>query len=287
MALYVNGEKVEERDIQEEVARLRPDYERVFAEQTPDEQQKQLYDWSRENVIERVLLRQAAFRDGELIPPDVIEHEYEELVNQHGGKKQFYERTGISEDEEWEVRKDIERRMRVERLVTAITGTARPPSPAAVRAFYDENIERFTAPEMVRAAHIVKHPSPDVEPEDARHEMEQILEHLRAGADFAELAGQHSSCPDDGGDLGFFPRGQMVPEFDQVVFALGVGEMSGVFETEFGFHIAKVIEKRPSRPYPFEQVRETIVQELTGQMQQKAIEDFIDREKAKATIEEK
>lgn len=287
MALYVNDELVDEQEVNAEVERLRPQYERVFADQTPDQQQKQLYEWSRENVLERVLIRQAAFRDGDFIPPEIIEQQYQEIIDQLGGEEKFFERTGLGPDDVWEVRKDIERRMRVEQLLHEITGTLSEPSEKRVRAYYDDQAERFTAPEMVRAAHIVKHPSPDVTPEDARAEMEQLLAEIREKDNFDQIANENSDCPDNAGDLGYFPRGQMVESFEDVVFNMEIGTVSDVFETEFGIHIAKLHDKRPSTPYPYEQVRETIVREITEQMRQKAVEDFVDKEKETAVIEER
>jgi len=287
MALYVNGEKVEEREIMDEVERLRPQYERVFADQTAEEQQTQLYEWSRENVIERVLMRQAAFRYEEILSPEIIEAAYRQLMERHGGEQHFYERAGLSKDQQWELKKDIDRQMRMDRLIERITSSVPQPSPQDVRTFYEENIERFTAPEMVRAAHIVKHCEPCQQADDLRAELEQVLDKLRAGEDFGKLAADHSDCPDQGGDLGFFPRGHMVDEFDDVVFAMDIDEISDVFRTEFGYHIVKMAGRRAASPYPFEQVRETIVRELSEQLRQKALEDFIDKEKAQATLEEK
>jgi parvulin-like peptidyl-prolyl isomerase len=287
MTLYVNDEAVDEQEINAEVERLRPQYEQVFADQTKVQQEKQLYEWSRENVIERVLIRQAAFRDGEFVPPDVIEQHYQQLMEQHGGEEKFFEGTGLGPDDVWEVRKDIERRMRVEGLLEEITGKASDPSEKRIRACYDDQIERFTAPEMVRAAHIVKHPSPEVTPEDARAELGNILAEIREKDNFDEIAAANSDCPDNAGDLGYFPRGQMVDSFEDVVFNMEAGQVSDVFETEFGIHIAKLHDKRPSAPYPYDQVRETIARELTEQMRQKAIEDFVDKEKETAVIEDR
>ncbi|MHC4988041.1 MAG: peptidylprolyl isomerase [Planctomycetota bacterium] len=117
--------------------------------------------------------------------------------------------------------------------------------------------------------------------------MEQILEQLNGGAAFEELASQNSDCPDNAGDLGFFARGQMVPAFEAVVFNLEPGQYSGIFQSEFGLHIAKVYEKRPSLPCPLEQVREVVVRDLKQQAREKAIENFLDTQKAKSAIEER
>ena len=140
---------------------------------------------------------------------------------------------------------------------------------------------------MVRASHIVMHHKVDVEDKNIKEKMQQILKELRDGADFDDMARKHSDCPENGGDLGYFGRGKMVAEFEDVVFAMEPGQISDVFKTEFGYHIATVTDKKPPMPCPLEHVRELIVRELTEQARQKAIEKFIDAQKAKAVIEDK
>ncbi len=277
MTMYVNGEKIDEKHIQAQVEKLRPDYERVFTDKSDDERQKQLYEWSRENVIESVLLQQAARKNLDRVPSEAVDKVYEQFVKQNGGKS----------DNEQEVKAEIAERMSTEGLISSITGDVKEPSEKEIRKFYDADTDRFTMPEMVRASHIVIHHDPKVEDEQVKKQMQGILEKLRDGADFGKIAGEHSSCPDNGGDLGYFPRGNMVAEFEDVVFDMEVGAVSEVFKTEFGYHIAKLTDKKPPTVCPLEDVREVIVRELTEQAKQKALEKFIDREKAKAAIEEK
>lgn len=287
MALYVNDEKVDSKQIETEVEKLRPDYERVFADQKPEEREKQLGEWSRENVVEAVLLRQAAGNDTELLTDEAGEEAYQKFLEQSGGKEKFFQENGLSLDNEQQVKEDVTRQFRMERLLEKITKDVKEPSDKEIEKFYDENAERFMVPEMIRAAHIVKHPTPDTDPEKMRKEMDEIHAKLEEGADFAELAGQGSDCADNGGDLGYFARGQMVQGFEDIVFDMEVGQFSGVFETEFGLHIARVLDKKASNPCPIKDVREVIVKELSDLARQKAIENFLDAEKAKAKIEEK
>ena len=277
MTLYVNGEKIDEKHIQAEVEKLRPDYERVFADKPADERQKQLYEWSRENVIEAVLLRQAARKNSKDISPEAVNKAYEQLAKQTGGK---------SDDEE-QVKKEIADRIRLETLLRKITSNAKEPSQKDIRKYYKKHTDRFMIGEMLRASHIVKHHKPGADGEEVKNQMQQILEKLRDGADFDEMARRHSDCPENAGDLGFFPRGGMVQGFEDVVFGMEVGRTSDVFKTEFGYHIAKVTDKKPATPCRLEDVREVIVRELKKQARQKAIEKFIDAQKAKALIEEK
>ena len=287
MTLYVNGEKIDDQLILDEAEKLRPQYEQVFEDMDADGKEKQLMEWSRENVIEGVLLRQAALKDPEKLPEEAVQQAYENMMEQSGGKEQFYQQMGLNQDQEDRVKKDIAERMRLERLIGRITSEAPEPSDKEIRKYFDKNTERFTVPEMVRAAHIVKHLKPIDDPDKLEAEMKEIRAQIAAGTDFAEIAAKDSECPDNGGDLGFFARGQMVQQFDDIVFGMEVGDISDVFQTEFGFHIAKVLEKKPSVPCPLEEVKEVIVKELSGQAHQSAIEKFVDAEKEKAAIEDK
>jgi len=288
MALYVNGEKVEDNEIQAEMEKLRPQYEQVIDIEDKELREKQLHDWSCENVIERVLMRQAATAKGEDIPVDEINDALRVIIDQYGSKEKFYEQIGRSpaEDETW-IRKGVEQEIRVKRLMDDIFHEIEKPSDEDVKKFYEDNIDRFTRPEMVRASHIVKRPNPEESPAKVRAEMQRILKKLKEDVDFEKIARQHSDCNDEGGDLGYFPRGQMVPAFEDVVFAMEVGELSSVFETEFGYHIAKLTDKKPAGPCKLDEVGGDIQEELTRQMKTEAIEKFLDDQKAQATIEYK
>jgi parvulin-like peptidyl-prolyl isomerase len=288
MALYVNGEMVEESEIEAEYERLKPHYERTFPDQPKEEQEKQLREWSRETTIERVLQRQAAWADPKGVPAGKIEAAFEEVLKRNGGKEKFLEKFELTEERIPEVKKDIELGMRSERLINRIMSRAAEPSEREIKKFYERNIERFTAPELVRASHIVKHPSPDLSPEDMKKEMDEIHAKLKDDPSlYDELVGDHSDCSDNGGDLGYFPRGQMVQRFEDKAFSMEVGEISEVFETEFGLHILKVTDKKPPAPYTLDEARETISKEMTKERQQKALEEFLDAEMERAVIEEK
>ena len=287
MTLYVNGEKVEEKDIQQEAERLRPHYDQVFAtedEKEKQESEKQLQDWSKENVIERVLLRQAAVKDTEAVPQEEIDKQYAGLIEQGGGEEELLKNLDRTCDK---VKEEITKDLKLQRLVTRITEGAPKPTKKEIEKCYQDDPEQFTIPEMVRASHIVKHPEPDSKPEDLRAELEEILAEIKEKDNFGEMASKHSSCPEQAGDLGYFPRGQMVQEFEDVVFNMKPGQISDVFETQFGFHIAKVTSKRSAALCPLEEVTEAIEKKLTEQAQQKALEKFVDAEKEKAAIEEK
>ena len=271
MALYVNDEKIDQQQIDSEIERLRPQYEGVFQsenDQQKDEYEKQLADWSRENVIESILFRQAACEMAGDISDAEVDKAFDELMEGNGGKDRYFENMDLKPEQEGEIKSDIADQMKVKKLNETVTAKALEPSKKQVRKYYEENTEQFTVPEMVRAAHIIKHLSPEVDPDQAKEEMTQILWEVRNKNNFDELAEKNSDCPENAGDLGYFPRGQMVPEFEEVIFAMKVGEISDVFQTPFGFHIARLTDKRDSTVCPFADVEESITKELTDQAKQ-------------------
>jgi peptidyl-prolyl cis-trans isomerase C len=162
---------------------------------------------------------------------------------------------------------------------------------ADVETFYKENTERFKQGETVHASHIligIPQGADAAQKQQARAKAQQVLKKLKGGADFATLARENSQDTGSaakGGDLGFFPQGQMEPAFEKAAFALAPGKISDVVETPFGFHIIKVTERRPPHTAALEEVAPQIKQFLTGQQRQAKITAFVDQAKAKRKIE--
>ncbi len=143
-------------------------------------------------------------------------------------------------------------------------------TPEEIKSRYERDLTQvYSKPAEVRASHILIPAAEVATPEEkssARKTAESVLiEAKKPGADFAVLAGQHSSCPSKakGGDLGFFPRqGAMVEPFAAAAFALKPGEISGVVETRFGFHVIKVTEIKPEQLVTLEQATDSIREQL-------------------------
>jgi peptidyl-prolyl cis-trans isomerase D len=138
---------------------------------------------------------------------------------------------------------------------------------AAVQQYYDDHKIAYMTPEQVHARHILLKVSPDAAPEvkaQVRKKAEEVLKKVKAGEDFAKLAEKYSedSSAAQGGDLGTFPRGKMVPTFEQAAFALEPGQTSDIVESPFGFHIIKVESKDEARIQPLDEVRAQVVEAL-------------------------
>jgi parvulin-like peptidyl-prolyl isomerase len=285
MTLFVNGEKIEESAIKQEFERLRPHYEQVFKDQKPEQQNEQLLDWSRENVIEMVLIKQEAKKHGDPIPKDQIEAALTKIKEQYADPEQFYKDFNTKDDEK--IKEAIEMQVRVERKLEEIQKDIPEPSKQAITQYYEDNKEQFKSPEQIRVAHIVKHINWQTDEAAAQNIIRQALDELKKGAVFETLAEKYSDCPENGGDLGYITTGQMVEEFEDVVFNLGVGQASDIFRTRFGYHIAKVYDRKPPIIPELKEVKSQITDALKEQAKSKAIDDFIDKLKSKAKIEEK
>ena len=150
-------------------------------------------------------------------------------------------------------------------------------SDAEAKKFYDTQVGAKPE-EEVRARHILV---------DSKEQARELFEKVAYGTDFAELAKQHSKDPgskDQGGDLGYFSKGQMVPQFEEAAFKLQKGEVSQPFQTQFGWHIIKVDDRRAGQVVPFDSVKERIVgaiihqkaQQIAGDLRAKAKIEYID-----------
>lgn len=182
------------------------------------------------------------------------------------------------------------RNLSIQGLVEKDIAGAVTVTDAEVHEFYVGNKAAFETPEQVRARHIlIKVEETDTPEAKAakRAKAEGLLKQLKDGANFEELAKANSECPSApmGGDLGFFERGQMVPAFDDVAFALKPGELSGVVETEFGFHIIRVDEKRPAGIMDEKEVAPQVSDFLKSRKTDEAVQARLKTLREKASVE--
>lgn len=193
-------------------------------------------------------------------------------------------RKGLQRDPQVrELMEEANRQILVGRLLETFRGQqAASVAEEEVRKFYDRNPEAFTEPEALRASHILA---------DSEEQAQAALERLKKGEPFEEVAKAVSKDPTSqrGGDLGFFSKGQVIPEFEEACRKLRVGERSGVVKTSLGHHIILLTERRSSRQLSLKEVEPQIRKQLSAQQQQRQVEEFIQglRSKAQISIHEK
>ena len=155
-------------------------------------------------------------------------------------------------------------------------------SEADIKKYYDEHSEEFMLPERWRASHILV---------DTLKEAESVKKELDEGAVFVDLAKERSKDPTSkqGGDVGFFSKGQLLPEFEEESFKLKVGEISDIIKTQFGYHVIKLTDRKSPVVQAFENVGELIKKELRRDQKKQLIKDLMTnlRNNAKITVSEK
>jgi peptidyl-prolyl cis-trans isomerase D len=149
-------------------------------------------------------------------------------------------------------------------------------SPADLERAYNENFDQYTTPDEIRASHILLK-TEGKEEAAVKAQAEEIVTQARGGADFAELARKRSedeATAPQGGDLDFFGRGRMVPEFDEVAFKLEPGAISDPVRTQYGFHVIKLTEKKPGTTRSLDEVRQQLTEQLSFERVQRQAEDM-------------
>lgn len=173
---------------------------------------------------------------------DDIDREVAKVVTQVGGEENYRKALEAQKISEADFRRELEKGAKVNRLVEQACSGTPEPTEEEVAAFYEAHKDDYVEPEQVLCQHIlVKCEEGDLpEVKSAAFEkIREIRERIVAGGDFAEEAAAHSDCPSgkEGGSLGWFGRGMMVPEFDKCAFEMNKGEVSDIVTTQFGYHI--------------------------------------------------
>jgi len=147
-----------------------------------------------------------------------------------------------------------------------------------VLAYYEQNKDSFTEKEQVHLYNILL---------ETEEEAQNVLEQLKAGEDFSEIAKTKSTGPSaaQGGDMGFISKGSIIPEIDEVVFALESGELTDIIKSDYGFHILKVTEKKPESTKALEEAKDEIMQTLLPEKQKDAFDNLLKELKSKVEIE--
>lgn len=256
----------------------------------PAEQQAALDKQAVEQLVSAELLYQAAAKTELKDLDKQIDAKLAQGKARFKDEQDFKKAIKELEMDEKDLREYTRRDLLISRFVeTAFVSKAVVPE-TEVRAFYDKNLDKFKQNESVKASHIligVDSKATVEEKTKAREKAEKLRKELAGGADFGTLAKGNSTCPSSqqGGDLGFFGKGQMVPAFETAAFALKPGEISDVVETQFGYHIIKLMEKNPAATADYKDVKAKIEEFLKGQKVNESIQKFLEETKKTAKIE--
>ena len=230
----------------------------------------------------KLLLDQAARLDIPVTEKD-IDAEVARVVQQVGGEENYKKALAAQGISEVDFRKELEKGARVNMLVNQACAHVADPTEDEVTAFYEAHKAEYVEPPQVLCQHILVKGSNDAALDKIKEIRERIVNDK---ADFAEEAKKHSDCPSgaQGGSLGWFGRGMMVPEFDKAAFEMKKGEVSGVVTTEFGYHIIYKADERGGGQQTIVDVHDQIKDLLRHEARGKAMDAYVAELREKATI---
>ena len=283
----VNGESISKADLEKAVMNI----EQNAGGPVPPDQRDRVYRGVLDQMIGFRLLIQETKSRKMVVPDGELDKRVAQIRSRFPTEEAFKDALQKQNVTVEELRDDAQNDILVGTMLQTEVATKVNVTPEQVNDFYQKNPTQFQQPERVRASHILVSFPPNADEaakKDARTKAAEILKEVKAGKDFAALAKQHSTDPGsgpNGGDLGFFQKGQMVPPFEQAAFALKPGETSDLVESQFGIHIIRMVDRQPSRLVPIDEVRPKIQQYLEGQGRQQQTQAFVDTLKAKGKIE--
>lgn len=289
--IKVNGRQVPEQAVQFELERLM----RFYAEHgVPEDKIRQELPMLKERATQQAIGARLLFDEAARLELPVSEEEVEarieEMKAEVGGEARFLEILKKQGTNLVEFRNQIRIGKRVDKLVAKVTSDTPEPTDAEVEAHFREHQDEYSKGEQVRAQHILVSPkSGSAEDKlEAIAKIREIKERIETGADFASEAAAHSDCPSGkqaGGSLGWFSRGMMVKEFDDAAFALPVGGMSDIIETQFGYHLVLKNDMEAAASPELSEVEDKVRDFLRHTRRGEALSAFVDELREKATIE--
>ncbi len=229
-------------------------------------------------IVDKELLGQKIAASGVKVEGPELDREfddYKKMFRTDDNFERYLKSSDISIDQ---IKENISHNLAVQKLLEQQGDLA--VNEDEVKKYYEENEKRYEVKEQVRASHILLKVAKDDKAADAAAKKkadEVYKEAVKKDADFAELAKKHSQGPtaSRGGDLSFFTRGRMVPDFEKVAFEMKVGDISKPVKTQFGWHIIKVTERKEGRQRPFDEVKESIEKLLRNKKSRKAKADLL------------
>ena len=286
----VNGQVIPQEAIQFELERL----VRFYAEHGTSQEQiraqlPELVKKAVEQAIGAKLLLDEAAKHDLPVTEGEIDAQVAKIVEQVGGREAFAAALAKQRTSESAFREQLKRGRRVDKLVERAVAGVGEPTEDDIRAHFESHKDDYNRSERVLAQHILITPDGDTaaSKSEARAKIEGIRERVLAGKDFADEASAHSMCPSgkEGGSLGWFGRGMMVPEFDRAVFGMNDGDVSDIVETQFGYHIIYRNAHEDGGEPDFDAVREQIRDLIRHSRRGEAMTAYVNELRAQAKIE--
>ena len=243
------------------------------------------FDLAKERMIDQALMAQESKMRNYLVDPAELAHGMKQWLKQNGGKKAFQKNKHPLIKDQEDLKKEITSQIQFNRLLEEESACS-PVSEKDALEYYESRPDLFRTEETLSASHLLKKASTEEEFVEKEQAVLDLRKKIEQGMDFVEAVREESDDAVNDGHLGTFGKGRMVPEFETVAFSLAEGELSQPVRTQFGWHLILLRERTQPQITPFEEMREKIVEYLTERRKDKVFEEFLDRLKSEATIEE-
>lgn len=285
----VNGVKIKGDDFSKSLE----SYKRrltMMGQQLTEENEKEINKGIIDDMVSRELLTQNTNKMKIKISDDELNKEIETLKLKFHTEEQFNQAIKSQNMTLEDVKKDIRKVMAIKKLIKSEIEDKVSIDEKEVTEYYNNNPSRFLEDESVKASHILVKVDKNASKEEkdaARKKIDGLLKKTKKGEDFAKLAKENSDDPgsgQNGGDLGFFSKGMMVPPFEKAVFSLKKDEVSDVVETEFGYHIIKLTDKKSARNIPLTEVHDKLKGFLKSIEVNKKLSEYIANLKKTADV---
>jgi len=283
----VNGESVTKAEFEEALAAL----EQRNQGAVPPDQRDRIFRSVLDQLVGIKLLSQEAAKRKIAVPEADIEAQLNQMRQQFPSEDVFNQALKQQNKTVDMLKTEARSSMAIQKMLEQTLAGKIAVTPQQAQDFYDKNPDQFKRPEQVRASHIlitVQQGADVAAKAAAKRKAEGVLKQVKAGGNFAALAKDNSQDPGsavNGGDLGFFQRGQMVPPFDEAAFTMKPGATSDLVETQFGYHIIRVMEKKEAGTVTLDEVRPQLEQYLQNANRQREMQAFVDGLKAKGKVE--
>jgi peptidyl-prolyl cis-trans isomerase C len=287
IAAKVNGVPISAGDMNRSFeAHVQVPYSAVQEDPRAKEVMRQILD----NLIDRELLLQQAKSLKMSVPSQQVDAQMQQLVQRFPSQEAFEQALTAQNFSLETVKKDVEGQLLRQQLVKKEVLDKVNVSARDVQTYYDKNKAKYVEEEQIRARHILIRVPQEASPTDdakLKGKADDVLKRAKKGEDFAVLAKELSDdgSKENGGDLGFFPRGRMVAAFEEAAFALQPGQMTEIVRTEFGYHIIKVEEHKAGRALPFDEAKEQVKEDLTREQTYERYQQYVAQLRNKAKVE--
>ncbi len=291
VVLTIDGTAIMENDVREMMISR---YGRQLQQMPPEQLamvQQQMQQMILTDLISKTLLLNAAVKEGYKATDEDVAKEIEEISKRIPEGQSFEEFAKSAGVDIKRIKEQIADDTKIRKLIDVVTKDVEKPGEEKVKKYYDEHPDEFSQKEMVAASHIllsIQEAADETAIAAVKAEADKLKEQLgkEDGKTFEELATAHSDCPSkaQGGSLGEFGRGQMVPEFEKAAFTQKIGEVGAPIKTQFGYHLIKVTDKKEAKTTPYAEVQEELASSLFEQAKGKEVQSYLTQLRSNANI---